>query len=73
MPSGLQDGAENPPTPSDEIASIAGRILARQAHDFRKDDSGGVISSEKFNSLLADAKKLAGFVLNADPKAGPNG
>lgn len=54
------------PTPCDEIASIAGRILARRPTDEVP------VCGEKFDTLLADAKRLAGFVLNADPQPGPN-
>jgi hypothetical protein len=60
------------PTPTDELASIAGRILARPALDAAAAEAGVPVSGEKFNSLLVDAKKLAGFVLHADPVAGPN-
>lgn len=64
--------------PRDEISSIAGRILAKGeaqglARAAMPESTGGqFVSVEAFNSLLADAKKLAGFVLNADPQAGPN-
>jgi hypothetical protein len=60
------------PVPTDEIASIAGRILGRQSLSDDVVKAGVPISADKFNSLLVDAKKLAGFVLNADPKQGPN-
>lgn len=49
------------PTPTDEISSIAGRINGSRP-------SG----DEKFNELLADAKRLAGFVMRSDRQAGPN-
>jgi cell envelope opacity-associated protein A len=50
--------------PSDEVSSLAGRILA-----MKKTDEVPV-QGEAFDQLLADAKSLAGFVLNADPIAG---
>lgn len=53
------------PTPSDEISNIAGRILGSRALE---DQANGA----RFNSLLADAKKLAGFAMRADREAGPN-
>lgn len=66
------------PTPRDELSSIAGRIIGRGAAmglartAMPEGQEGMFVSTEAFNSLLADAKKLAGFVLNADPVAGPN-
>ena len=66
------------PTPRDELSSIAGRIMSRgpamglARAAMPEGQEGMFVSTEAFNSLLADAKKLAGFVLNADPVAGPN-
>lgn len=69
----MQHENQSAPIPSDEIASIAGKILARETLDLEKTDlAPAAVSAEKFNSLLADAKRLAGFVLNADPKEGAN-
>lgn len=71
MPGINNQGGGKEPHPRDEISSIAGRILGAKSisDDLTKIES---VSAEKFNSLLADARALAGFVLNADPKAGPN-
>jgi hypothetical protein len=74
----MQHENQDRPTPRDEISSIAGRILGKKtANGLAKvsipDNASGLfVSVEAFNSLLADAKALAGFVLEADPKAGPN-
>lgn len=48
------------PTPTDEVSSIAGRVLATDS-----------ISDPV--QFIADAKKLAGFALRSDRQAGPNG
>jgi hypothetical protein len=61
------------PIPTDAIASLAGRILAKKALDDDVAKAGVPVSGESYNELLADAKKLAGFVLNADPHEGSNG
>jgi hypothetical protein len=54
------------PTPTDEISSIAGRINGS------KPLPGEGEAVAKFNRLLADAKRLAGFTMRSDRQAGPN-
>jgi hypothetical protein len=53
------------PTPRDEITRIAGRVLARERKMM-------VATAGSYNELLADASKLAGFVLRADRTKGSN-
>jgi hypothetical protein len=72
--------------PSDEVSSLAGRILGRPALDETEiekllkaieeaPDQAGQIDA--IREALAPVEKaghsLAGFVLNSDPQAGPNG
>lgn len=60
------------PIPTDEISSLAGRILAKRAIADDLEKAGVPVAGASYNELLADAKKLAGFVLNADPHEGSN-
>jgi hypothetical protein len=68
----MQSENQKGPIPRDEISAIAGKILGREALSDDCVKAGVPVSAEKFNSLLADAKRLAGFVLNSDPKEGAN-
>ena len=68
MPSARNNGAGN--VAIAEAKVIASRILAREPVQRRSDDSGGLINWQKFNTLLADAQKIADFVLNNEPVAG---
>lgn len=71
-------------TPTDEIASIAGRLLSPQSglnqiKGIKADEIAAeanpdalFVSQDFTEEVLGLAKRLAGFVLNADPQAGPN-
>lgn len=56
---------KDPPTPRDQLSSIAGRIMGRSPKTL-------VVSGNAYNELLADARKLAGFVLRSDTEKGKN-
>lgn len=55
----------DPPTPRDELSSIAGRIMRRKTVIL-------MATAPDYNQLLDDARKLAGFVLRSDTQKGPN-
>lgn len=57
---------QDPPTPRDEISAIAGRIMA-QARSAKL-----ITTTSAYNELLADAKRLAAFVLRSDTEKGKN-
>lgn len=56
---------QDPPTPRDELSSIAGRIMGRTPKAL-------VVSGNAYNELLADARRLAAFVLRSDTEKGAN-
>lgn len=77
----------NPPTPRDEIASLAGRIMSPQygitssvvVHELIESIAASNSGSEAIEAVKKvlgpyekDAEKLAGFVLRSDREKGPN-
>lgn len=55
----------DPPTPRDELSSIAGRIMGRKPVAIMS-------TARDYNALLDDARKLAGFVMRSDTQKGSN-
>jgi hypothetical protein len=60
------------PIPTDEIASLAGLVLAKKRLSDDIVKAGVPVAADSYNELLSMAKRLAGFVLNADPHEGSN-
>jgi len=74
-------------TPSDELSSVAGRIMGRgnplESPRFVTSVVDGLAAANSFDEakealerafgdLIKDGRSLAGFTLNADPQRGPN-